>query len=63
MTDKEIRIELTKFADRIFSMASDEAPIVKKEYDRFCKENNVTVEQLQSFAESGAGEILYMMTR
>jgi hypothetical protein len=43
-------------------MKSSEAQGVKKQLDAFVKENNVTAEQMQEFAESGAGETLYMLT-
>lgn len=62
MTDREIRRELMKFADKIFSMDSSEIYVVKEEYERFCKDNKVTISQLQEFAESGAGEMLRMLT-
>lgn len=62
MTDREIRERLKMFEKTIFSMKSSEAQGVKKQFDAFVKENNVTAEQMQEFAESGAGETLYMLT-
>jgi hypothetical protein len=62
MTDFEIRERLKKFEDTIFSMKASEAQDVKKQLDAFVKENSVTAEQMQEFAESGAGETLYMLT-
>ena len=62
MTDLEIRERLKMFEKTIFSMKSSEAQGVKKQLDAFVKENNVTAEQMQKFAESGAGETLYMLT-
>ena len=62
MTDHEIKAELKRFEKRIFSMKSSEAQKVKQELDAFIKENGVTAEQMQEFAESGAGEVLYMLT-
>ena len=62
-TDKEIREWLRIFADRIFDTISKRnAQSLKAELDSFVKENNVTVDQMQEFAESGAGEELYMIT-
>ena len=62
-TDKEIRERLRIFADRIFDTISKRnAQSLKAELDSFVKENNVTVDQMQEFAESGAGEELYMFT-
>ena len=62
-TDKEIREWLRIFADRIFDTISKRnAQSLKAELDSFVKENNVTVDQMQEFAESGAGEELYMFT-
>ena len=62
-TDKEIREWLRIFADRIFDTISKRnAQSLKAEVDSFVKENNVTVDQMQEFAESGAGEELYMFT-
>ncbi len=62
MTDKEIRKEMQRFSDRIFSMRSSEAYQVRKEFEDFCKRNHVTTEQSDILAKSGAGEMLYMMT-
>jgi len=62
MTDKEIKTRLKEFSKAIFRMKPSEADEIKKQLDDFCNENNVTVEQLQEFAESGAGEMLYLMT-
>ena len=62
-TDKEIREWLRIFADRIFdTILKRNAQSLKAELDSFVKENNVTVDQMQEFAESGAGEELYMFT-
>ena len=62
MTDLEIRQRLKQFAESIFSMDSSEAHSIKKELDSFIIDNDVTVEQMQEFAESGAGEELHMLT-
>ena len=63
MKDSEIRDELKRFSERIFNIESiSEAYVIKDEYDTFCKENCVSAEQLQEFAESGAGEMLYVLT-
>ena len=63
MTDREIREKLREFSDRIImEMKSEDAYEVKKELDKFIEENNVTPEQLMEFANSGAGEMLYMLT-
>ena len=61
MTDKEIRARLTQFADRIFEMENSEAYVVSKELNDFCKEHKVTLDQMEVFAETGAGEMLHMM--
>ena len=62
-TDKEIREWLKNFADRTLDTISKRnAQSLKAELDSFVKENNVTVDQMQEFAESGAGEELYMFT-
>lgn len=63
MTDREIRRELRKFAERIFTMESSEIYAVKDEYERFCADHKVTATQLREFADSGAGEMLHMLTR
>jgi len=63
MTDQEIREKLREYADRIImEMKSEEAYEVKKELDEFIKKYNVTTEQLEEFTDSGAGEMLYMLT-
>ena len=63
MTDQEIKETLREYADRIImEMKSEDAYEVKKELDKFIEENNVTPEQLMEFANSGAGEMLYMLT-
>ena len=63
MTDAEIRRRLEEFVDEIFygihSVA--EARELDKRLKAFYKENNVTFEQKQILAESGAGEMLYML--
>ncbi len=61
MTDSEIRQALKAFANEIFSMKSSDALSVKKRLDSFIKDNNVTADQMQEFAELGAGEELYML--
>ena len=58
----EIRKKLTWFEKRIFSMSISEAFDIKEQLDAFVSQNNVTPEQMQEFAESGAGEELYMLT-
>ncbi len=64
MNDSEIRKRLKEFCDEIFfgvhSIA--EARELEKRLDAFCEANNVTFEQREILAESGAGEELYMMT-
>ena len=63
MTDQEIKEKLREYADRIImEMKSEDAYEVKKELDKFIEENNVTPEQLMEFTNSGAGEMLYMLT-
>ncbi|MBQ9708320.1 MAG: hypothetical protein IJV66_03950 [Firmicutes bacterium] len=62
MTDNEIRKKLKWFEKRIFSMSISEAFDIKEQLDAFVSQNNVTPEQMQEFAESGAGEELYMLT-
>ena len=62
MTDNEIRKKLKWFEKRIFSMSISEAFDIKEQLDAFVSQNNVTPEQMQEFAESGAGETLYMLT-
>ena len=61
--DKEIREWLHNFANRILdTISKSNAYSLKKELDDFVKENGVTADQMQEFAESGAGEELYMFT-
>lgn len=61
--DKEIREWLRDFANRILdTISKSNAYSLKKELDDFVKENGVTADQMQEFAESGAGEELYMFT-
>ena len=43
-------------------MSISEAFDIKEQLDAFVSQNNVTSEQMQEFAESGAGEELYMLT-
>ncbi len=63
MRDRTIRIKLMQFADRIFSIRDiDEVQMIKKEYDKFCRDNKVSIEQLEEFAASGAGEMLHILT-
>ena len=62
MTDRDIKKRLMAFAERIFSMRPSEALAVKHELESFIKTNNITAEQMQEFAETGAGEELYMLT-
>lgn len=64
MKDAEIRRRLEEFCDDIFSRVKsiEEARALEKELDAFCEENHVTFEQRQIIAESGAGEMLYMLT-
>ena len=62
MTELEIKNELKRFAQRIFSCDPSEAMTIKKELDDFVEEHNLTADQMMEFAESGAGEMLNMMT-
>lgn len=63
MTDREIRKELQVFANKIFHLDYiGEARAIEKDLARFCKDNNVSTKQMQEFAESGAGEMLYVLT-
>ena len=62
MTDIEIREALKRFEERIFHMKASEAETIKAELEAFVKKYNVTTEQSMEFAESGAGELLYMLT-
>lgn len=64
MDDAEIRRRLNEFVDEIFwgVKSIEEARALEKRIDAFCEENHVTFEQEQIFAESGAGEVLYMLT-
>lgn len=62
-SDKEIRKWLQDFADDVFENANrDNAATFNMRLDIFVKDNGVTAEQMQEFAESGAGEELYMLT-
>ena len=61
MSDEEIRRWLLDFAEEIFEKATrNNALDYKSKLDEFIKKYNVSIEQLQEFAESGAGEELYM---
>ena len=62
MTDKEIREKLREFIDLVFDMDVSEAYEIKNMLNAFCKENNVTIAQMDEFAASGAGEMLYLLT-
>ena len=64
MTDEQIKKQLKIFQNEVFKGCKTiEAAIrLKDKMDMFCKENNVTADQLREFAESGAGEMLYMLT-
>ena len=62
MSDKEIRRWLIDFAEEIFEKATrNNAHDYKIKLDAFVKKYDVSTEQLQEFAESGAGEELYML--
>lgn len=64
MTDREITEKLNEFNDEIFHHCPDreKAADIKRRLDTFCKENHVSFEQMQLLADSGAGEMLCMMT-
>ena len=64
MTDDEIRKRLSEFVDEILYtyLTPQDARELEKRLDAFCEENNVTFEQQQLIAESGAGETLRMLT-
>ena len=62
MTNQEIKKELKVFERRIFNMKAAEAMRIKEELDAFIKANGVTADQMMEFAQSGAGEELYMCT-
>lgn len=63
MTDREIRDKLKAFSEEILSGCSRaKAKEIDKRLNEFCSQNNVTVEQMNILAESGAGEMLYMLT-
>ena len=63
MTEEQIQAKLDEFADKIFyeCRTKKEALELKRRLNQFEKENSVTFEQLQPFAESGAGEVLHML--
>lgn len=63
MTEEQIQTKLDEFVDEIFygCHTKKEALELKRRLDQFEKENSVTFEQLQPFAESGAGEVLHML--
>ncbi len=62
MSGKEIRRWLSDFAEEIFEKATRKNALdYKLKFDAFVNKNHVSVEQLQEFAESGAGEELYML--
>lgn len=63
MTDRQIRKWLESFAEEVFEKANRRnAPEYLARLERFVKENGVTFQQRQVIAESGAGEVLYMLT-
>ena len=64
MSEEQIQAKLKEFEEEIFfdCNSREKALDIKKRLEQFEEENNVTFEQLQLFAESGAGETLYMMT-
>ncbi len=64
MTDKEIREKLLEFSREIKYEVSSikEAHELEKRLDEFCTENRVTFDQMEILNETGAGEMLYMMT-
>ena len=62
MTDREIREQMKKFSDEIFApLTIEQAKDVRRRIDEFVEKNNVTFEQRQILAETGAGEMLYML--
>ena len=62
-TNKEIKEWLEKFANDVFENAHrNNAEQFNERLNAFIKENNVSPEQMQEFAESGAGEELYMLS-
>ncbi|MGI6172922.1 MAG: hypothetical protein ACOYI8_03375 [Christensenellales bacterium] len=63
MTDDEIRNVLKGFEEEIFFHCGtiEKAREIRRRLDAFIKENNITLEQLAEFTDSGAGETLYMM--
>ncbi len=63
MTELEIKNELKRFAQRVFSCRNrSDAMLIKKELDDFIEGHIVTAQQMMEFAISGAGEMLYMLT-
>lgn len=64
MTDKNVRKILYEFSDEILSekCTLDTAKDIKRRLEDFCRQNNVSIEQLDILAESGAGEMLNMLT-
>ena len=62
MSDNEILEWLLAFADEIFENATRKnGAQYKEKLDAFVKNNKVSIEQMMEFAESGAGEELYML--
>ena len=63
MTEEQILAKLEEFAEEIFACRSFEMAFdIKRRLDKFEKDHNVTFEQFQPFAQSGAGEVLDMLT-
>jgi hypothetical protein len=63
MSGEEIRNTLKEFEEEIFFRCGtiEKAREIRRRLDAFIDENNVTLEQLVEFTDSGAGETLYMM--
>lgn len=63
MSDEEIRKTIRGFIDEVFydCMTREAALDIKRRYDEFVQKNHVTSEQRYEFAQSGAGEMLYMV--
>ncbi len=62
MSNEMIQEWLRDLAEDIIANANrSNAKAYQKKFDDFVEANNVTIKQLKEFAESGAGETLYML--
>ena len=64
MTEQEMRKHMEMFIDEAFCIGintAEQAKELRDRFETFCRDNAVPIEISDIFAESGAGEMLWMM--